>query len=251
MKEIYILVLLILIYIILRQYNILNYSNKIINKNDWLVVQYDNREFFEAFHNIEEFKYSDYKKLVNVNEKFCKENNYDYMFSSENYNISPYWIKVKIINDLINTPDSKYKGFIWLDTDAVIVNKNTRKNIKSIISDKSFYIAPDHVKFTPNMLNCGSFFVKNTPEGKELMNKWMDGYDPKRWSKNGSSWSTDGPWVGITYEQGYFNQVILPKYEDQIEILPWKYLQNDDPDDPETIITHFAGGYKETINKYY
>jgi hypothetical protein len=44
------------------------------------------------------------------------------------------------------------------------------------------------------------------------MNDWMDGYDPKRWFKSGTRWSTDGEWVGITYEQGYLNQVIYPKY---------------------------------------
>jgi hypothetical protein len=251
MKEIYILALFVLIYIILKQYDVSNYSNKIINNNDWLIVQYDNREFFESFNNVEHFSYSDYKKLVNVNEKYCKENNFDYLFSSENYNISPYWIKVKIIQDLINDPQSKYKGFIWLDTDAVIVNRNKLHNIKSIINNKSFYISHDHEKFGEGMLNCGSFFVKNDTTGREIMNSWMDGYDPKTWTFTDGKWNTDGPWVGITYEQGYFNQVIYPKYKNNIEEVPWKFLQNDDPLDEDTIITHFAWDAKNLINKYY
>jgi hypothetical protein len=152
---------------------------------------------------------------------------------------------------LINDPKSKYKGFIWLDTDAVIVNKNKINNIKTIINDKSFFISPDHEKFNPNMLNCGSFFVKNNSIGKKIMNDWMDGYDPKRWFKSGTRWSTDGEWVGITYEQGYLNQVIYPKYINEFEVLPWKYLQNDDPTHEDTIVTHFAGGYKDLMNRFY
>jgi hypothetical protein len=251
MKELGIILLIAIIYITLRQNNILNYSNTIINNNDWLVVQYDNREFFESFHNVEQFKNSDYNKLIKINEIFCVENKFDYLFSSKNYDISPYWIKVKIIQDLINDPKSTYKGFIWLDTDAVIVNINENKNIRTIINDKSFFIAHDHEKYINNMLNCGSFFVKNDSDGRKIMNDWMDGYDPSRWTKTNSRWSTDGPWVGITYEQGYFNQVIYPKYIDSIEVLPWKYLQNDDPTDKETIITHFAALDKDLINKYY
>jgi hypothetical protein len=248
MKGLYILLLFVLIYVTLRCNNILNYSNQIINNNDWLVIQYDNREFFESFHNIEEFNYSDFKKLVSINETYCKVNNFDYLFSSEIYDISPYWIKVKIIQDLINDPNSKYKGFIWIDTDAVIINKN----IKSVINDKSFYIAPDHNRFNSNdMLNCGVFFVKNDSIGREIMNKWMEGYDPTKWHKIGNSWKSDGTWVDITYEQGYFNQVIYPKYVDSIEKVPWKYLQNDNPEDEETIITHFAAESKELIKKYY
>lgn len=251
MKELSILLLCVLIYVTLRYNNILNYSNQIINNNDWLVIQYDNREFFKFFHNIEEFSYSDYGKLVSINEKFCKENNFDYLFSSKNYDISPYWIKVKIIQDLINTPNLEYKGFIWLDTDAVIVNKNKNVNIRSIINDKSFYIANDHARFGEGMLNCGSFFVKNNSDGKKIMNEWMEGYDPSRWTKHGTKWETDGPWVGITYEQGYFNQIIYPKYINCIEKVPWKYLQNDNPEDEEAIITHFAWDSKELIKNYY
>jgi len=251
MKYIYILLIFAILYYIIRYKNILNYSNSIINNNEWLVVQYDNREFFNNI-NIEHFNNSDYLKIVKINESFCKENKLDYLFSSDEYDIPPFWIKVKIIHDLMNKPDTKYKGFIWLDTDAVIVNKNKSYNIISITNmKKSFFISHDHPRFGKGMLNCGVFIVKNDDIGKEIMNKWMAGYDSSTWNKIGNKWITTGPWVGITYEQGFFNQKIYPDYQNNIHELNWKLLQNNDPTDKNAIVTHFAFENKDLINNFY
>jgi hypothetical protein len=229
---------------------LLNYSNYIINNNDWLVVQYDNREFFE--NNIENFNYTDYLKIVKINELYCKQNNLDYLFSSDQYNISPYWVKVKIIHDLMNNSDIKYKGFIWLDTDAVIINNNKLYNINTITNmDKSFFISHDNPKYGKGMLNCGIFIIKNNNIGKEIMNKWISGYDSSTWKLVNNRWSTTGPWVGITYEQGFFNQIIYPNYMNHIHELNWKLLQNNNPNDEEAIVSHFAFEDKKLINKYY
>ena len=119
-------------------YIIYNYTQNKIYKldkikkinNKYLVIQFDNRlEFFET---------SDLNKLTSLNKEYCRKHDLDYTLyaSYNNNNLPVYWIKVKIIRDILNT-ENQYDAIIWLDTDAVFsMDKDICTLIKN--TDKSF-----------------------------------------------------------------------------------------------------------------
>jgi len=224
------------------------YTNSIINNNDYLVIQYDNRNFFQNV--IEYFNLSDYHKLIKVNEEYCLIHNLDYMFiSSYDYDMPVYWMKVKIITDMLNN-NSKYKGIIWLDSDAVFTNID--KSIRDILNnDKSFYIATDPPKWGEKVLNVGTWIVKNNNIGIKIMNDWLNNYNPSLWIKKDDNWHTDEKWAGIAYEQGTFNDIIYPKYKNDIQILSWDIFNNDTRSNKNAYISHYMVHVREKINKEY
>lgn len=224
------------------------YTNSIINNNDYLVLQYDNRDFFQNI--IEYFNPSDYHKLIKVNEEYCLNHNLDYMFiSSYDYDMPVYWMKVKIITDILNN-NSKYKGIIWLDSDAVFTNMD--KSIRNILdNNKSFYIATDPPEYDDSVLNAGTWIVKNNDIGIKIMNDWLNNYNSSFWIKKSNNWHTDGVWAGIAYEQGSFNSIIYPKYKDHIDVLKWNIFNNDSRSNKDAYISHYMFTKKELINKEY
>lgn len=165
----------------------------------YAIVQYDNR-------NIDQ-----YMKLMNINKKYCRDHNYDYIFSSDKYDMPVYWIKVKLVLDLLNT--NKYDGILWLDSDAVIYDiKNPLDDI--IIPNKSMYICPDNHKFAEftSLFNAGVWFVLNTNMGKMIMTKWMEYYNKikNNWKLDANGkYYTNGKWAGSDYEQGSFVSDIM------------------------------------------
>ena len=75
----YIVLLYIFVIILFVTYSYKNidyYTNSIINNNDYLVLQYDNRDFFQNI--MEYFNPSDYHKLIKVNEEYCLNHNLGY-----------------------------------------------------------------------------------------------------------------------------------------------------------------------------
>lgn len=246
MNKIYLLcILFIIIYIICRQSYTNNYSNTIVNNNDYLVIQFDNREFFRN----ENFNNSDFHKLIKINENYCKKYNFDYIFKSTyDGNIPVYWMKVKIITDMLNNK-SKYKAIIWLDSDAVFTNIN--KSILDILNNKSMYISRDPPEYNERVLCVGTWIIKNNEIGIKIMNDWLNSYDPSLWTKNDNKWSTNTPWAGIAYEQGTFNEIIYPKYKDHIDVLPWYIFNNDINNNEKSYISHYMGPKKNLINKHF
>lgn len=224
------------------------YINKYVNTktNECLVVQFDNRDFFTNIAEL--FTNSDFNKLIKINQSYCKEHNIDYMFTNVYDNEIPvYWMKVKIITDLIN--NTNYKYIIWIDTDAVFTHHH--KSILSLLNNKSFYISKDPPEYNENALCVGTWIVKNNDIGSKIMNDWMNSYNPSMWIKENNQWSTQSNWAGIAYEQGSFNELIYPKYKDHIEIFPWYVFNNDIKDNPNSYISHYMGPKKELINNHY
>jgi hypothetical protein len=165
------MVLLILL-VVYKGYSIKKYNNLPIKHNDYLVVQFDNRSFFQNIAEL--FTMSDFNKLVKINQSYCKNHNIDYIFTNEyDNNIPVYWMKVKIITDLIN--NTNYKGIIWLDTDAVFTHNN--KSILDILNNHTFYIATDPPEYSQETLCVGTWIVKNNNIGINLMNDWLNSYN--------------------------------------------------------------------------
>lgn len=248
MKSIFLFFMIILILLVtFKNYSIKMYNDIPIKHNNYLVVQFDNRDFFTNV--IELFINSDFNKLIKINKDYSKNHNLDYMYTKSYDNTIPvYWMKVKIITDLINNTD--YKGIIWLDTDAVFTHEN--KSILDILNnDKSFYISTDPPEYNESALCVGTWIVKNNNIGVKIMNDWMNSYDPSLWRLEKNNWITDTNWAGIAYEQGSFNQIIYPKYKNHIEVLRWDIFNNDNKYNENSYISHYMGPKKELINDYY
>jgi hypothetical protein len=116
----------------------------------------------------------------------------------------------------------KYKGVMWLDTDAVVYNMNISLDLIGN-SVKHFFKATNS---TGNQIfNAGVWTVKNTVAGKKIMEKWMGFYDPSKWKQTGNSWSTQSNWAGKEYEQGAFAFKVVPEHKENINTLNEPFLQ--------------------------
>ena len=182
------------------------------NSKTWLIIQYDDRPLTEL-----------YNRLIDRNKYYCNKHGYIYKFISSGYeNLPPYWRKVKIVLDYLNS--DKYKGIMWLDTDATIFNFDIKLGLfDSSNNTKSFYKSINSVG--NKIFNAGVWIVKNTIQGKQIMNDWMNLYDPNTWYKKNGAWHTNGYWADIDYEQGSFAFKVIPKYNNNIKTLNEPFLQ--------------------------
>lgn len=200
----------------------------------WVLVQYDNRPIPDH-----------YKKLIEINKEYCKKYGYEYIFKSDTYDLPPWWIKVKICKDLLET--DKYSGVMWLDTDAVIYDCS--KSLDTFTSDKTidFFIAKDPPTWGAP-INAGVWIVKNTNVGKNIMKDWFSYYDKTKWIENKNiqpssetvdykKWSNplslhwyidpklseyERRWAGINFEQGalYEKTMQNPVFKNNMKLLP-------------------------------
>lgn len=231
-------------------------KNKTKNKT-YAVVQYDNRKLDKNM-----------EILTKINKQYCSLYNYDYIFITKKYDISPYWIKVKIVRDILLT--NKYKGVLWLDTDAVIHDYSISLDIIQI-PDKSFYYSHDFTEYINDDLkyvnsfnfNAGVWFVLNDKQGINIMNDWMELYDPNKWHRvkknkgvEQSGWKcNDCEWAGEHYEQGAFIKSIIPKYKKYCFQYPFTFFQSSDYKfctNEQIFVYHFYARYrkKHILPKY-
>jgi len=193
-----------------------------MRKKPLAIVQYDDR----VLSSLDE-------KMMERNKEYCNKHGYQYELLTSGYeDIPPYWRKVNCVKDILLS--NKYRGILWLDTDACIYD--LEKPLESIIEDGyDFYISSDVFGST---FCAGVWLVLNTPIGKEIMTKWLAAYDASSWRKNGNKWRTPNTWAGIKYEQGSFEQIILPSYENKVKRLDEDFFQSIVPK-PGVFITHF------------
>jgi len=207
----------------------------------WAVLQYDNRLLDNNFD-----------ELVRRNRAYAKRHGYEYIYKKTGYDyITPYWAKVKITNELMReqipgTNTKRYKGVMWLDTDAVIIDH--KKTLDEFFKEgKSFVTCPDPPWFN-SPFNAGIWIVKNDKVGREIISEWMGKYDSTKWFLENGKWKTHGIWSGVDYEQGAFSKYILSKYRRYIDILPWYFFQaKSDDRSLHTFTIHFAATLKQYI----
>lgn len=109
-------------------------------------------------------------------EKYCKNHNYDYIFSDTFYPNKEkgiYWLKPKFISENIS---EKYDWILWLDDDAGFINQNfdledfIKKNEEP---NKLIYAAEDL-----NGLNAGVLLIKSCQKSKEIFNFIYEKMEP-------------------------------------------------------------------------
>jgi len=200
----------------------------------WAMVQYDDRILDPEI-----------QIFVARNKEYCDKHGYTYIFEKKKYDTPPHWIKVKLVQELLRT--NKYKGIIWIDTDAVVHNLD--KSLDDLLVDeKSFYHSLEaDVYGTP--FNAGVWMVLNNKMGNEIMDKWMDVYPTSNWSHKNGKWVTGGAWAGVKYEQGGFVEYVKPLYPEHIHVYDWRVFQSYDPHET-TFTMHFSGPLKAGVHKY-
>jgi hypothetical protein len=213
-----------------------------MDKKTFLILQYDNRKIEKNFD-----------KLMKINKKYCSQHNYKYIFVKKMYDLPAYWIKVYLVCMFLQT--QKYKGVLWLDTDACIYNFDIRLE-DILIKDKHFYMSSDNKLLWSSPFNAGVFLALNTEMGMNIMNDWMNCYNKNKWQKKSQNeWiePKNCDWAGACYEQGSFVKSILPKYNRYIHKFHWTFFQSSfnsllDKSTKCVFTLHFAGKLTEKNN---
>jgi hypothetical protein len=191
----------------------------------WAIVQYDDRPLDD-----------DTKKLVARNKRYCEKHGYTYIFEMKKYDLPPWWRKVKLVQEVMQT--NKFKGVLWLDTDAVVYNHE--KTLDEVVKPhKSFYYSADSPQWK-STFNAGVWLVLNDNNGNRIINSWKNLYSPTDWSEENGKWTSSGVWAGPTYEQGAFITHIQVPFAPYLHKYHWHFFQSYTVH-PDTFTMHFAG----------
>ena len=175
------------------------------------VLQFDDREG------------ADENELVEQNVRYSREAGYSHEFVSRvEPLVPPYWGKV--LACLGAAESGLYDAILFLDTDAAVMDFEFR--VETLFGDASIFCSSggrDDAK------NAGVFAFR-CPEALDLLNDWMDLYDPSRWTvADDGTWSCSGEWAGPDYEQGALNKLLsLPKYADRAKDAGWRSFMHCD-----------------------
>lgn len=156
------------------------------------ILQYEDRINLDYFIN-----------LQIINKNYCKKHNCDYVFrNSYSEQISPYWIKVFLIKELLD----KYDYILYIDSDAVVNNFNM--TIPDLFKQNKYMIYTSQVDAIQTPFNAGVLLFKKSDISLKILDIWVKLYDKSKWHYNKNEWKCDGKWSGEYYEQGAFLKII-------------------------------------------
>jgi hypothetical protein len=183
--------------------------------------------------------------LMKYAENYCNRHEYTYWCPEGEYNMPTYWVKVHLVQQALTMFPGEDLGVAWLDSDAVFVKPDIR--VEDILRSKDFVTSVDP-GFTDTM-NAGVFFIRRNHVTVQLVSDWFSCYDPKRWTKDAEGkWITEGRWAGPDYEQGSFNERILPRYRQVVLLEPESVFACYEAfHEPDTIVCHFMYKHKWKI----
>ena len=204
--------------------------------SNWCVVQSDNRD---------KNSLGTMADLMEKNKKTC-ENLEGCSYIGDPLegtdDVSPYWRKVHAVKKCIE--NEKCGTCLYLDSDAVIVPKNFKKDdIDSLLGGKEMGFAP---AWGRDRLNAGVFAVKGNEIGKKIVNEWIN-LESKNWKKDKkNNWVCkqnliDCPWAGKDYEQGTFIKEVAPKFEQHLNEASSYVWDNDSNKNCNGKVKHFMG----------
>ena len=183
-----------------------------------IVVQYEDRDTAE------------FKSLIQKNKEYCKQFDIQYLFLHRGYeHLPPWWRKVALVHELL----PHYESVFWVDSDAAFVFLD---HCKELFRSYHFVFSPnppmlEHLEMLSAPMCAGVWGVRNTPEGRAIMDHWFSAYNARAWSKR-TKW-TAGTYAGTDYEQGAFEVNIyrVQDFQKWIFSYPWytlNYMPKDD-----------------------
>jgi hypothetical protein len=196
------------------------------NKSKIAIVTYDDRT------NV------DYIKMHDENvSAYCKKWGYTYIRTTENpKQMTPYWHKMFVVNDVLKT--NKYDYVFWMDSDTVINNFNMDLGDDVLNKyDSDIFVGNDNATY--DVSNAGLFIIRNTPIGNEFMDECIK-LKSDKCDINGNK--LRGKWAMFCYEQGIMNKLIFEKYSKYTTFLDNSILMNAYGCNPDTFIMHSYGG---------
>jgi hypothetical protein len=153
-------------------------------------------------------KYEDLAKLTWDGNKllYCQKHGYQAFIKTDNWSDIIYFDKIShLLEVLENNPSLNWVW--WLDCDTLITNFN--KKIEDYVDDQYHIIIGTDIAG----LNCGSFFLKNSPESKEWLKMVLDHKDQFRVR----------PWQ---FPEQQSMQLTYIKYRDWIKLVPQKDINS-------------------------
>ena len=169
-----------------------------------IILQYENRSPrpFEGF-------------LANIN-AYAHAHGYSHFVvdGSDSTSYPPYYAKVFEMMRLCQVPEYDGALVLYLDVDCVVVQDHIRlEDIAEqfLQGDRVILYAGSVERF-----NAGHLLIRNTREARRVLSTWMECYDPRAWTFDGS-WSCHDPknpsleckWSQRYYEQGDFKIFIM------------------------------------------
>lgn len=199
------------------------------------------------------------QKLKALNATYCRVNNYTFLYherSSVDKIYPPYWIKVKLAYDLLQTQEYDYIG--WIDSDVVMHDTNIRvESIFSVLGPDYFFVKSTDNDHWLNRFNAGVWFVKSCPQALDFFHDWLSSYPATSWKR-----LKQNKWIcttcttyanGPEYEQGAGTTLLeSEKYKSAVLTLDWRILQGYDLANVKDIAftLHFSGDLKNFMYKY-
>jgi hypothetical protein len=175
-------------------------------------------------------KYADFFK--NINEEYCKKNNYEFLCSDKKYTDKPpAFNKIYLLKELLEK--NEYDYYVWIDADAHFCNNSKLEGYIENHIDKDFIWSGDK---TPN-INTGIFIMKNTDFSNTFLDKWINTKE-----------TTNEDW----WEQGILTK--MPSSNDlnikeHSFVFRYGMLQSF-TDKSNNLVYHMAGTSKEERIKY-
>lgn len=205
----------------------------------------------------EKFSTKNYvKENFNILQSYSTKNNHEYIQIIDKENkISPYWLRVKILKELLEK--TKEGSLIaYFDADAIPIHNEISIDsfIKSLNSPSfDIFISQDPQldwdPSYPGIFNTGVFIVRNTTRTKEFVDKWFSKYDNKKWTRTNSGWICRKNFIpclysGKEYEQGAFSELYGNLGKNLIKPLNSRTLACDKQDD-KCFVMHLMGDTDE------
>lgn len=154
-----------------------------------IMVNYQQAENKQRFaiitHSTLDVKYVPMAKLNHA--EYARRQGYDYIFRNNNIDdgkfadpdnkakvrqLGLYWQKIQAVQDaMLEHPE--YDWIFWIDADALFSNMNIsfEEIIEKYGPNKNFFIATDALSFRHDVVNAGTFLIRNNAWGRDFIKK--------------------------------------------------------------------------------
>lgn len=214
-------------------------------------------------------------ELMDWNRRICSKNRIEYRDLSEVtqlHALPPYWAKVRAVLTTMTTMTSdvsddtseisenlnRLDAVLWLDSDAGLTSHGALHLDSLFDSPDQFFAFAGDCPEWDSRFNAGVWAVRNSSQGRNLMEKWLSTFDTNSWTLQDEvnhKWTCNGPWAGNKYEQGSMKELLFgwhrTEEEKHLAEKEWSLLQSNLTHfrvGTDYIMTyHFAGPFKGQI----
>jgi hypothetical protein len=199
------------------------------------------------------------RALMEENRRYAHRHSYEYLNISNIGDLPPQWMKVNLALLVIRSATAG--GIIvWLDSDAVIVDKNRRvEDVFATLApgDDSIFLSSGSSSLLGQTFEGSVFMVRTGDVGRQLLEDWMDLYSPKNWIHPGAgqAWRLSvASGTERDLPDGTFMEGILTRYKKHITLVEHDIFNCVTPNygdvHARVFSCHFHGPYQERIQDY-